>query len=365
MPSYISQVTTKIRTYVDSAVAGIDLSSYAPLAGAMFTGAVNVPELDITGANGLDITDATGGINLSGGSISLTSSGGINLADGSIYVSGSGSIDLSAGTGYIYAGDIDLSTRDGSITFGTNGGISMSDGTVSISGSGYIDVSGTSQSLFGDGGISVGSGRVTLSNNGGVDLSGGSGALLVGSGGIDISSTGVLTVGSGGIDLSGSTGGVTIGTGALTLGGGGITDSSQITIGSSGIDVTGNSQFQNNLTVSGDLTVSGTTTTVNSSTTEITDVVIELAKDADQASNATTDAGIHMTRGSTEDGIFMGWDEGDDAIVFKSHQDGGGVTDVSMATGVANVNVAIDASNLLVDGTDALGPLSDVDAALA
>jgi len=365
MATLLSQLGTLIKTKIDNDIAAINLAGYAELAGATFTGSVTVPDLTVSGTSGITLSDLSGGISLSGGSISLTSSGGVSLTDGNVYFSGSGSIDLSGGTGYIYAGDIDLSTRDGSITFGTMGGLSLQDGTISISGSGYIDVSGTSQSLFGDGGISVGSAGVTLSNSGGVDLSGGSGTL-------------------------------SMGTGAINLSGGGISDSNQISIGTNGINVSGSSvfdsstEFQNginlsggyltgtvqtdtdltvggNLVVNGDITQSsGSVFTVEATAVKVTDVMIEIAGGADGASNATTDGGIVVQRGSMEQNVAFYWDEDLDMFTFSKLDEDGSISDVSMGTNVAAANVLIAGENLYTEGSgsDAFGTIADFNAAL-
>jgi len=81
-----------------------------------------------------------------------------------------------------------------------------------------------------------------------------------------------------------------------------------------------------NLTITGDLTVNGQTTTVNSTTVSTQDVVIELASNADANANATTDAGILITRGSTEAPAIMAWDEGVDKFILATAQGATGAT---------------------------------------
>ena len=61
-----------------------------------------------------------------------------------------------------------------------------------------------------------------------------------------------------------------------------------ITVSAGGVNVTGNSQFNNNVTVAGDLTVNGTTTFINTTNTLIKDQFVVIAS----GSSALTDAGI-------------------------------------------------------------------------
>ena len=64
--------------------------------------------------------------------------------------------------------------------------------------------------------------------------------------------------------------------------------SSGLSVAAGGVNVTGNSQFNNNLTVSGDLTVNGTTTFINTTNTYVKDQFVLIAS----GSSALTDAGI-------------------------------------------------------------------------
>jgi hypothetical protein len=64
--------------------------------------------------------------------------------------------------------------------------------------------------------------------------------------------------------------------------------SSGLSVAAGGVNVTGNSQFNNNVIVSGDLTVNGTTTFINTTNTLIKDQFVVIAS----GSSALTDAGI-------------------------------------------------------------------------
>ena len=79
----------------------------------------------------------------------------------------------------------------------------------------------------------------------------------------------------------------------------------------------------NDLTTTGTLTthnlvVTGTSTTINTESLSIADPVIHLASNADSAPNATTDAGIFITRGSTEHPAVFYWDEGVDQFFLAT-----------------------------------------------
>lgn len=68
------------------------------------------------------------------------------------------------------------------------------------------------------------------------------------------------------------------------------------------------------VTINGNFTVTGTTTTasVETTNTQITDALIELANGA---TAATLDAGLIIERGTVEDNVFIGFDEGLDVFV--------------------------------------------------
>jgi hypothetical protein len=64
-----------------------------------------------------------------------------------------------------------------------------------------------------------------------------------------------------------------------------------------------------NTTIEGDLTVNGTTTTIDSVTLVVEDPVITLAKNANSNPTASTDAGLFLQRGSTENPAIIIWNE--------------------------------------------------------
>ena len=65
-----------------------------------------------------------------------------------------------------------------------------------------------------------------------------------------------------------------------------------------------------NLVLSGNLTVEGTTTTLDTTNTTITDSLLALSKGANLLTNASSDSGILIERGSSEDNAAIFWDEG-------------------------------------------------------
>jgi hypothetical protein len=82
------------------------------------------------------------------------------------------------------------------------------------------------------------------------------------------------------------------------------------------------------VTINGNFTVTGTTTTasVETTNTQITDALIELANGA---TAATLDAGLIIERGTVEDNVFIGFDEGDDVFVAGTTTITGAGTDAA------------------------------------
>ena len=74
------------------------------------------------------------------------------------------------------------------------------------------------------------------------------------------------------------------------------------------ITTTGNVSVGANLSVAGDLLVSGTTTTIDTTNTKITDQLIELNQGY-TGPPMSSDSGIVINRGPSEDNLFFGWDE--------------------------------------------------------
>lgn len=304
MPSLLSQLGTKI----NSKLAGLP-----SLAGATYTGDVEVPNLTVNGSTGisftgsgsLDMSATSGGITLNGGGI-YDSSNQISLGGNGIYVTGNSE----------FSNNLTVSGDDLNLN-GSAANLNVSNGPLNVSS-----------------GIAA-SGDITTSYN--IE-------------GYNATATNDLTANNH-LILDASTPEIQ-------------NNNGQLAIGSQGINVTGDSAFQNNLTIVGDLTVSGTTATVNSTTVATSDTIIELNKDADQSSNNVSDIGIHGTRGSSEQNIFLGFDEGEDAIRAVSYDDGGTVTDVDMATNMAALNWLIPGDNLICEGSDALGTFADFEAAI-
>ena len=64
------------------------------------------------------------------------------------------------------------------------------------------------------------------------------------------------------------------------------------------------------------MTVDGTTTSVNTTNTTISDKLIELGNGT--SGSPSGDAGIVFERGSSSNNVFIGWDESEDQIAFKT-----------------------------------------------
>lgn len=120
-------------------------------------------------------------------------------------------------------------------------------------------------------------------------------------------------------------------------------------------DVTGT-----NLNLSGNLTVSGTITAIETNNTTITDSIISLSKGTSGSANASSDSGILIERGSTENNAAFFWDEGDDAFKFATTSSDATATDLGGTSAVADVVVR----GLNTNGND-LGTLEQFYAGLA
>tara|TARA_B100000131_G_scaffold153697_1_gene149107 strand:+ start:3609 stop:4430 length:822 start_codon:yes stop_codon:yes gene_type:complete len=94
------------------------------------------------------------------------------------------------------------------------------------------------------------------------------------------------------------------------------------------------SSLSGNLTIGGNLTVNGTTTTVNSTNTTISDKLIELGSGT--TGSPSGDIGIIFERGSSPN-IFIGYDESEDQIAFKTTTGTGASTGDLSFTSNANV----------------------------
>ena len=98
--------------------------------------------------------------------------------------------------------------------------------------------------------------------------------------------------------------------------GGALDLNSQNITGTGSINITGNADFTGNVTLGGNLTVNGTTTTIDVTTLEVDDPLIYLNRNASDNANNTTDSGILVERGSSEDHAGMIWDESADEFRF-------------------------------------------------
>ncbi len=94
------------------------------------------------------------------------------------------------------------------------------------------------------------------------------------------------------------------------------------------------SSLSGNLTIGGNLTVNGTTTTVNSTNTTISDKLIELGTGT--TGSPSGDIGLIFERGSSPN-IFIGYDESEDQIAFKTTTGTGASTGDLTFTSNANV----------------------------
>jgi len=144
---------------------------------------------------------------------------------------------------------------------------------------------------------------------------------------------------------------------AVTADAGGGLDGVEVTIGlpddvtiGQDLTITRDLSVGRNAVITGNLTVNGTTTTINSTTVSTSDVVIELAQDADQAANASTDAGFVFTRGNTEDPAVLYFDEGDDSFYLGT---GVGATGATTDFSTLNGGAGIDKGTLKLASLDA------------
>ena len=119
--------------------------------------------------------------------------------------------------------------------------------------------------------------------------------------------------------------------------------------GTGNINTTGNAQFSGNLTISGNLNITGTTTTIDVTQLEVDDPLIYLNRNAGDNSTNTTDAGVLIERGSSEDHAGMIWQESSDRFKFLTSDS---VT--SSTTVVSNITLAdIEAATAHVTATTA------------
>ena len=123
--------------------------------------------------------------------------------------------------------------------------------------------------------------------------------------------------------------------GDLDVNGNNITGSGNINT-TGNLNLTGNGDFTGNLVLGGNLTVNGTTTTIDVTTLEVDDPLIYLNRNASDNANNTTDSGILVERGSSEDHAGMIWDESADEFRFFTSPD------ITAATTVVTGMVSAD-----------------------
>jgi len=104
-------------------------------------------------------------------------------------------------------------------------------------------------------------------------------------------------------------------------------------------DVTGT-----NLTLSGNLTVNGSVSALETTNSTLADAIILLAKGAGDNANATTDAGILIERGSSENNVAIFWDETDDKFRFVSTNLSADASDLSSGT-TAEADISVKGIN--------------------
>lgn len=109
-----------------------------------------------------------------------------------------------------------------------------------------------------------------------------------------------------------------------------------------------------NLVLSGNLTVEGTTTTLDTTNTTITDSLLALSKGANLLTNASSDSGILIERGSSEDNAAIFWDEGDEVFKLATTSSDATATDLGATSASADLEIA----NLKTNGEN-LGTIED------
>ena len=108
------------------------------------------------------------------------------------------------------------------------------------------------------------------------------------------------------------------------------------------------------LTLSGNLTVNGSVTALDTANSTIADSLILLAKGTSDNATATSDSGILIERGNTEENASIFWDEGDHVFKFATTTSDATATDLGGTSTAASLEVA----DLKTNGND-LGSLED------
>lgn len=113
------------------------------------------------------------------------------------------------------------------------------------------------------------------------------------------------------------------------------------------------------LTLSGNLTVNGSVTALETANSTIADSLILLSKGAGDNLTASSDSGILIERGSSEDNASIFWDEGDNVFKFATTTSDATSTDLGGTSAAASLEVA----DLKTNGND-LGTVEDFFGAL-
>jgi len=111
--------------------------------------------------------------------------------------------------------------------------------------------------------------------------------------------------------------------------------------GTGDINITGNGTFSGNVTVTGNLTVNGDTTTIDVTQLEVDDPMIYLNRNAGGSANNTTDGGILIERGSSEDHAGMIWQETSDKFKFFTSNAITSTTTVVSNIALANIEANV------------------------
>ena len=118
-----------------------------------------------------------------------------------------------------------------------------------------------------------------------------------------------------------------------------------------------------NLTLSGNLTVQGTTTSIETVNSQVKDSLMLLNDGAASSPNNSSDVGLIMERGSSDDGnVAVVYDEGEDKFCMYKTSAPATSTDISSDDGSASL-VPLKVSDVYL-GADNIGSLAEFTAAL-
>ena len=131
--------------------------------------------------------------------------------------------------------------------------------------------------------------------------------------------------------------------GDLDVNGNNITGSAVSITTSSAGNITLNPDGAGEVRVLGDLTVTGTATTMDVTNMTVEDPVMLLNKHGTQPANNTSDAGIMVQRGSSENNAAWFWEEGTDRWVAATTVSNASATDITVT---ANANIQAGVAHL-------------------